>query len=675
MGENMKEDLLYALYSFPIQEQHVRITLLDWEDTPIKSKEGQIQTLQGITTGGSINLNGDSSVRRTASLTLVAFDDNVKITNVDNSISMNKRIKLEIGLVNPYFGIANEGDMWYEINDQNIVWFKMGIFIITNASVTRNANSWQISVNLKDKMVLLNGEVAGTLTEPITHSPVYNEHIDEQGHAVLETSEVSFITLIETLVSTFGRIHGDIYINNISPKINNIVRWINKDRDIQINPSTHNLTYLKSSSIVNNQNAVNEENSDNLQSSSPSTYTFNDTIGYRYIDYVYPAGQNLVSNPGETIASVLEKIKNTLGGNYEYFFDVDGNFHFQEIQNRKNLGNAVNDIQKAISEDFWWNNNSDLGSVFTFDDTKNLIVSYQNNPQYSKIKNDIAVAGKRDNTVIRYHLVLKNPTIPSNDCGSYSLQPYIRQLDLDGEQLETGIDGQPVTRLQNGGGVSIEITSSTDYRQYLYVMSVVYGDSFFPWSKEILEEWPKIYDVVNNSFKATGSNLGSINWSIDFVDPSLSEKNPFPYLVDEIGLRPAAIKNDGVNCVFQTSAPGLQIIPIGTSTTADERYHAINETDHDWIQVPQEFLANITWGSASSSAHDAVRTLLFEYISMQESISLTSVPVYHLEPNTIITVDDNKSDIHGDYVISTMSIPLTVTGTMTITAKKAISRI
>ena len=666
----ISENLLYALYSLPIQEQYIRITLLNWKDEPI-IKEGQIQTLQGITTGGSLNLNGDSSVRRTASLTLVAFDDNVKITNVANSISMNKRIKLEIGLANPYFGIANEGDIWHEVNDQNIIWFNMGIFIITNASVTRSANAWQISVNLKDKMVLLNGEVAGTLTEPITHSPVYNEHIDEQGHAVLETSEVAFTTLIATLVSTFGRINGNIIIDNIPLKIENIVRWINKDRDIQINPVAHNITYIKSNAAVDKQNEVDEKDNDD-SSSSLSTYTFNDTIGYRYIDYVYPAGQNLVSNPGETVASVLEKIKNTLGGNYEYFFDVDGNFHFQEIQNRKNLGSTVDDIKSAISDQFWLNQ-AVLNSVFTFDDTKNLIVSYQNNPQYSKIKNDIAVAGKRDNTVIRYHLVLKNPTIPSNDCGRYSLQSYIRQLDLDGEQLETGIDGQPVTRLQNGSGKSITITSFTDYRQYLYVMSIVKGDSFSPWSKEILEEWPKIYDVVNNSFKATGSNLGSINWSIDFVDPSY-EENAFPYLVDTIGLRPAAIKNDGVNCVFQTSAPELQIIPIGTSTTASERNYAFSE-EHDWIQVPQELLANITWGSASSSAHNAVRTLLFEYISMQESISLTSIPVYHLEPNTIITVEDEKSDIHGDYVISTMSIPLAATGTMTITAKKAISRI
>ena len=40
------------------QTQYVKITLLDWEENPIEE-------IQGLTTGGSINLNGDSAVRRT----------------------------------------------------------------------------------------------------------------------------------------------------------------------------------------------------------------------------------------------------------------------------------------------------------------------------------------------------------------------------------------------------------------------------------------------------------------------------------------------------------------------------------------------------------------------------------------------------------------------------------
>jgi hypothetical protein len=48
---------------------------------------------------------------------------------------------------------------------------------------------------------------------------------------------------------------------------------------------------------------------------------YGDAIGYRQTDLVY-AG-DLVANIGETITSVLDKIKNMLG-NYEYFYDLNG---------------------------------------------------------------------------------------------------------------------------------------------------------------------------------------------------------------------------------------------------------------------------------------------------------------------------------------------------------------
>jgi hypothetical protein len=53
----------------------------------------------------------------------------------------------------------------------------------------------------------------------------------------------------------------------------------------------------------------------------------NDTIGYQYTDFTYPSKDDFVSNAGETITSALDKIKNAIG-NYEYFFDIDGVFHF-----------------------------------------------------------------------------------------------------------------------------------------------------------------------------------------------------------------------------------------------------------------------------------------------------------------------------------------------------------
>lgn len=46
------------------------------------------------------------------------------------------------------------------------------------------------------------------------------------------------------------------------------------------------------------------------------------------------------------------------------------------------------------------------------------------------------------------------------------------------------------------------------------------------------------------------------------------------------------------------------------------------------------------------------------------------MPIYHLETNTRITVASQENDIYGDHLIGSISIPLTVSGTMTIAATK-----
>jgi hypothetical protein len=70
---------------------YVKITVIN----PPEDANGEIQ---GIITGGTINVNGSSSIRRTGSLQMIATADNKNITNVDNLISINKKIKVEIGL-------------------------------------------------------------------------------------------------------------------------------------------------------------------------------------------------------------------------------------------------------------------------------------------------------------------------------------------------------------------------------------------------------------------------------------------------------------------------------------------------------------------------------------------------------------------------------------------------
>jgi hypothetical protein len=57
---------------------------------------------------------------------------------------------------------------------------------------------------------------------------------------------------------------------------------------------------------------------------------FGQTIGYERTELTY-AGE-LIAKAGETITSVLDKIKNMLG-QYEYFYDTDGRFIFRQKRN------------------------------------------------------------------------------------------------------------------------------------------------------------------------------------------------------------------------------------------------------------------------------------------------------------------------------------------------------
>jgi hypothetical protein len=75
------------------------------------------------------------------------------------------------------------------------------------------------------------------------------------------------------------------------------------------------------------------------------------------------------------------------------------------------------------------------------------------------------------------------------------------------------------------------------------------------------------------------------------------------------------------------------------------------------------------------SAKDKLDELLYNYSYCIENVTIQSIPIYHLQPNTRIYVYDEKSKIDGEYIVSRITIPLTYNGTMSITATKAPERI
>ena len=72
---------------------------------------------------------------------------------------------------------------------------------------------------------------------------------------------------------------------------------------------------------------------------------------------------------------------------------------------------------------------------------------------------------------------------------------------------------------------------------------------------------------------------------------------------------------------------------------------------------------------------EAARELLYTETSYNEKITLTCMPIYHLDVNTRITVKDPKTGIYGDYLIDSINVPLDVESTMNITCTKIIDRV
>jgi hypothetical protein len=58
------------------------------------------------------------------------------------------------------------------------------------------------------------------------------------------------------------------------------------------------------------------------------------------------------------------------------------------------------------------------------------------------------------------------------------------------------------------------------------------------------------------------------------------------------------------------------------------------------------------------SAKDELDNLLYQHTYATETVNLTSVPIYHLQPNTRVFVKDDNTKINGEFIVSKITIPL-----------------
>jgi hypothetical protein len=143
-------------------------------------------------------------------------------------------------------------------------------------------------------------------------------------------------------------------------------------------------------------------------SNSYITYNTGDNVGYIYSDFVLT--KEVYANAGDNVCTILDQIKNQLG-NFEYYYDCYGLFHFREIRNYLNTSQASFDLSQMSEKDYLIDITNNGKTIYSFSDDKN-ITSISVTPQYENIKNDFIVHGTVKGTtdmpasMVMYHLAI-----------------------------------------------------------------------------------------------------------------------------------------------------------------------------------------------------------------------------------------------------------------------------
>lgn len=626
-------DFLTQLDKLHMRVQYAKIILLSFKD------EEPIKEIQGSITSGNLSVNGSSAIRRTINLTMLASIDNSNLEDIDNEISINKKIKVLIGYDNPLKSYKNYGD---------IIWFPCGLFVLSSANISRSTSGWNISITGKDKMCLLDGTAGGTLPASIT----FHESLVQLDNGDVEIQYPTIFQIIYEAVNHWGgEAIENIIITDIDEEIKMLVRYMG-DKPVYFSNDYQSLSF-------------------EAQEDYPHMFSYGQDAGYKYTDFTYPG--ELVLNAGDTVVTLLDKIVSTLG-NYEYFYNIDGKFVFQEIKNYLNTGSPLLELSP---EDYVrsYNNAKFLYSLTDLDTT----TAITRNPKYDNVKNDFYVWGKRKTSTgievsIRYHLVIDDK--PDIDLAMQNMwEVKDKKSNLIVRYDFNTLDDYSVDNYT----VTLVGTPCDEWREELYrralnaqVSNSVY-DNYY--DSELIAEWRNLYNPMNKNWDATNhwnpdvfNDPGSINFWLDFIDTSSALGK---YSIKNIGRRTKVVNNNDIKTVYNSEVPDVVFIE-GLDQDLIVKYQGIGQR---FFILTNEYYDMFSISTTGTSCFDQIREMMYQNLCYNTTISLTCLPKYYIEPNNIIRVEDKDSNIYGNYQITQYSLPLTYNGTMSITATEVLTRV
>ena len=205
----------------------------------------------------------------------------------------------------------------------------------------------------------------------------------------------------------------------------------------------------------------------------------------------------------------------------------------------------------------------------------------------------------------------------------------------------------------------------------LEVLTMTYDDKKAKYDKLKQDYTENYYTQVTDSDARKHWNKNvfeapeTLNFWFDFLEAS-TDAALGKYSVQNIGARTKPVNDTNVKSIYFRETPGVVFVEDITET--------VGGTGYRYIQVPN-IDTMFTISAQGKSAKERLDELLYQHSYSVESATITTVPIYYLQPNTRVYLYDEATKLNGDYIISKITIPLAYNGTMQLTATKAAENI
>lgn len=416
------KDFLRELDQNREREVFAKIVSLDYDENPIEEITGRVSS-------GTVSVDGSSSVRRSCSLSLIAQELNIH----DFYWGLTTKFKL-------YSGLKNNINSKYP----NIIWFPLGMFVISSFNTSQNINSYTVSIQGKDKMCLLNGTLGGTVMS-LTADFGTETIEDESGESYKQDLPIK--NIIREVVHEYAREpYHNIIINDLdtyglelmeyrgSSPMYILINQSDEAVNIRMDLSMDNMylgkykdgryiwsiksgvfldkpkimidgyslvtvydTRLESLDVEQHPDRISIFYGGKDNGGNDSYYTvmkaeYGSSVGYKITELTYSG--DLIAQVGSPVTTaVLDKIVSMLG-DFEYFYDLQGRFIFQ--RKKTYINTSWNNIRSDSENKQVYVESAAYTSEVTYSfENSSLITSFQNSPDFDNLRNDYSIWGTK----------------------------------------------------------------------------------------------------------------------------------------------------------------------------------------------------------------------------------------------------------------------------------------